>query len=173
MAYHRQQGVDTCIVRIFNTYGPRLSPDDGRVVSNLICQALSGEDITVFGDGLQTRAFCYVADLIEGLLRLMAYDDGQPGPVNVGNPAEMTIRELVDLVLDLTGSASRIVHCALPVDDPKRRRPDISKARTLLDWEPRTSLENGLRQTIAWFEAQADKVARPTPADKGGLQPAA
>lgn len=171
--YDRAGRVSGRVVRIFNTYGPRLSAEDGRVVSNLITQALSGEDITVFGDGLQTRSFCYVADLIEGLLRLMAYDDGQPGPVNIGNPSEMTIRELVDLVLQLTGSNSRIVHCALPVDDPKRRRPDIAKARALLGWEPRTSLENGLRQTIAWFEAQAGGVARRTGADKDGLQPAA
>ena len=150
--YDRAGRVSGRVARIFNTYGPRLSREDGRVVSNLITQALSGEDITVFGDGLQTRSFCYVADLIEGLVRLMA-QEGQPGPINIGNPAEMTIRELVDRVLELTGSSSRIVHCALPVDDPKRRRPDISKARALLGWEPRTSLENGLRHTIAWFDA--------------------
>jgi UDP-glucuronate decarboxylase len=171
--YDRAGRVSGRVVRIFNTYGPRLSPEDGRVVSNLICQAASGDDITVFGDGLQTRSFCYVADLIEGLSRLMAYDDGQPGPVNIGNPVEMTIRELVDLVLDLTGSASRIVHCPLPIDDPKRRRPDISKAKALLDWEPRTSLESGLRQTIAWFEAQALSGTRRAADAKDGLQPAA
>jgi UDP-glucuronate decarboxylase len=151
--YDRAGRVEGSVVRIFNTYGPRLSAEDGRVVSNVISQALSGEDITVFGDGLQTRSFCYVADLIDGLTRLMAYDGPQPGPVNIGNPTELTIGELVALVIGLTGSRSQIVHCDLPVDDPKRRRPDIAKAVALLQWEPRTTLESGLRRTIAWFEA--------------------
>jgi UDP-glucuronate decarboxylase len=143
------------VARIFNTYGPRLSAEDGRVVSNVISQALAGEDITVYGDGSQTRSFCYVADQIEGLLRLMEFDGPQPGPINIGNPTELTIRELVDRVLEITGSASEVVFLPLPADDPKRRRPDISKAERLLGWAPRTSVELGLRATIAWFEEDA------------------
>lgn len=141
------------VARIFNTYGPRLSAEDGRVVSNVVSQALGGEDITVFGDGSQTRSFCYVADTVDGLIRLMAYDGVQPGPINIGNPVERTICELVDRVLAITGSASEVVRRPLPVDDPRRRKPDISKARELLDWAPETTLEQGLKATIAWFEA--------------------
>ena len=143
------------VARIFNTYGPRLSAEDGRVVSNVVSQALAGEDITIFGDGSQTRSFCYVADTVDGLIKLMAYDGPQPGPINIGNPIERTICELVDVVLTLTGSSSEVVRRPLPVDDPRRRKPDIGKARELLKWSPETSLEQGLRATIAWFEAEA------------------
>ena len=148
------------VARIFNTYGPRLSALDGRVVSNVISQALAGDEITIFGDGSQTRSFCYVADTIDGLMRLMAFDGPQPGPVNIGNPIERTICELVDLVLTMTSSASEVVNRPLPVDDPRRRRPDISKARELLGWSPMTTLEQGLRATIAWFEEDASRGRR-------------
>jgi len=159
--YDRAGRVAVRVARIFNTYGPRLSASDGRVVSNVISQALNGEDITVFGDGSQTRSFCYVSDLVDGLVKLMAYDGPQPGPVNIGNPTERTILELVELVLNLTGSTSQVVFHPLPQDDPKRRRPDVAKARRLLGWSPRTSLEHGLRATIAWFEGEG----RPVVAD--------
>lgn len=150
--YDRARRVETRVARIFNTYGPRLSADDGRVVSNVVSQAISGDEITIYGDGSQTRSFCYVDDLVDGLIRLMRKDGRQPGPVNLGNPNELTICELVEKVLDITGSPSPVVRRPLPVDDPKRRRPDIAKAEALLDWRPRTSLELGLRATIAWFE---------------------
>ena len=150
------------VARIFNTYGPRLSAHDGRVVSNLVSQALAGEDITVFGDGSQTRSFCYVADLVDGLVRLMEREGSPDGPVNLGNPTELTICQLVDLVLELTGSSSRVSYRRLPVDDPKRRKPDITRAAELLAWSPTTSLENGLRKTIAWFDAQR-RLASPGP----------
>jgi UDP-glucuronate decarboxylase len=153
MAYHRQQGVDTSIVRIFNTYGPRMHPNDGRVVSNFIVQALLGRDITVHGDGAQTRAFCYVDDLIDGLVRLMRSNDEVTGPVNIGNPEEFTIATLAATVIDLTGAKSRIVHRPLPQDDPRQRRPDISHAQQVLGWAPRTPLVEGLKKTIAYFEA--------------------
>jgi UDP-glucuronate decarboxylase len=139
------------VARIFNTYGPRMAPDDGRVVSNVVTQALAGEDITVYGDGSQTRSFCYVDDLVAGLVRLMAYDGRQPGPVNLGNPNELTVGDLVERVLRLTGSTSAVTYRPLPVDDPRRRRPDISAAKELLGWTPRVSLETGLRHTVAWF----------------------
>ena len=153
------------VARIFNTYGPRLSAADGRVVSNLISQALAGDDITVFGDGAQTRSFCYVDDLIDGLIALMEHDGQEPGPVNLGNPTELTINELAALVLRLTGSASRLQVKPLPVDDPKRRRPDIAKATSVLGWRPTTSLEDGLRATIAWFERTARSPAEPLRAE--------
>lgn len=159
--YDRLNRAEVRVARIFNTYGPRLSASDGRVISNLVSQALAGDDITVFGDGSQTRSFCYVADLVDGLMRLMEYEGPQPGPVNLGNPAERTILELVDLVLAVTGSISEVVFRPLPVDDPRRRRPDISKAAELLGWKPQTSLIQGLRATIAWFEQEA---AAATPA---------
>ena len=142
------------VARIFNTYGPRLSAADGRVVSNLVSQALAGEDITVFGDGSQTRSFCYVDDLISGLMALMEHDGPQPGPINLGNPTELTILELVELVLALTGSSSQVVRRPLPTDDPRRRRPDISKAAAVLDWRPTTLIELGLKSTIRWFDEQ-------------------
>jgi UDP-glucuronate decarboxylase len=153
--YDRARRGEVRVARIFNTYGPRLSAADGRVVSNVVSQALAGEDITIFGDGSQTRSFCYVDDQVDGLVRLMEYDGPQPGPVNIGNPVERTIVELVELVLNLTGSSSEVVYRPLPVDDPKRRRPDIGKAERLLGWSPTTSLEQGLRATIAWFEEGA------------------
>ena len=153
------------VARIFNTYGPRLSAADGRVVSNLVSQALAGEAITVFGDGSQTRSFCYVDDLIGGLIALMEHDGPQPGPINLGNPTELTILQLVDLVLKLTGSSSKVVRRPLPTDDPKRRRPDISKAAAVLGWRPTTPVELGLRATIRWFDEEgAGRPARPNQA---------
>ena len=159
--YDRLGRAEVRVARIFNTYGPRLSASDGRVVSNLISQALGGDDITVFGDGSQTRSFCYVADLVEGLVRLMEYEGPQPGPINLGNPCERTILELVDLVLAITGSTAEVVYRPLPTDDPRRRRPDIAKAAEILGWTPQTSLVQGLRATIAWFEQEA-AAAKPT-----------
>jgi dTDP-glucose 4,6-dehydratase len=150
MAYHRYHKLDTRIVRIFNTYGPRMRLKDGRVVPNFISQALSGEDITVYGDGSQTRSFCYVSDEIEGIYRLMMSD--YTLPVNIGNPEEHTILEFAEIILKITGSRSKIVFKELPVDDPKQRRPDITKAKKLLNWEPRVSLEAGLKETIKYFK---------------------
>ena len=149
------------MTRIFNTYGPRMRADDGRVVSNTVCQALAGDDITVYGDGRQTRSFCYVADLIEGLMRLMAHDGPMPGPVNLGNPVEFTINDLVGRVLALTGSSSKTVAKPLPVDDPRRRRPDITRATTLLGWTPKTPLEAGLEATIPWFAGEMQRSGEP------------
>ncbi len=149
--YARMHGIDIRVVRIFNTYGPGMRIDDGRVVSNFIAQALAGEDITVYGDGSQTRSFCFVEDLVEGLIRMMGCE-GFAGPVNLGNPAEFTVLELVDKVIGLTGSSSRIVFEDLPADDPTRRCPDISLAKEKLGWEPRVGLEEGLERTIASFE---------------------
>ncbi len=149
--YFRQHQLDIKIVRIFNTYGPRMRPDDGRVVSNFIVQALKGEDITVFGDGRQTRSFCYVDDLVEAMIRMMATDRGITGPVNIGNPTEFSILELAETVLRLTGSRSRIVSKPLPDDDPRQRRPDVSLAHSVLHWQPTTPLEEGLQPTIAYF----------------------
>jgi UDP-glucuronate decarboxylase len=148
--YRAQHGVGTRIARIFNTYGPNMERDDGRVVSNFIMQALRGEPLTVYGSGRQTRSFCFVSDLVEGLVRLMEADDVE-GPVNLGNPGERTVGALASLVLRMTGSRSRVVRRPLPVDDPRRRRPDISKARRLLGWEPKVPLEEGLPQAIRWF----------------------
>ncbi len=150
MAYHRCHGIDTRIVRIFNTYGPRMRPADGRVVSNFIVQALRGEPLTVYGDGSQTRSFCYVQDLVEGVYRL--FERGGPDPVNVGNDGECTVRELADIVTDLVGSESAVVVRPLPTDDPKQRRPDLSVARRTLDWYPTVSLEEGLRRTVEYFK---------------------
>jgi UDP-glucuronate decarboxylase len=151
--YRRQHGLDIKVVRIFNTYGPRMYVDDGRVVSNFIVQALRGDDVTVYGDGSQTRSFCYVDDLIGGMLAAMESPAGFTGPVNVGNPAELSMRELAERVLRLSGSRSRIVHQPLPPDDPKVRRPDIGLARQALGWQPQVSLDDGLRETIAYFRA--------------------
>ncbi|GLS39409.1 dTDP-glucose 4,6-dehydratase [Mesorhizobium tianshanense] len=150
--FHHKHGVEIKIARIFNTYGPRMRPDDGRVVSNFIVQALEGEDITIYGDGSQTRSFCFVDDLINGFLQLMVSAPSFTGPVNLGNPVEFTIRELAEQVIDLTGSSSRIVHCALPVDDPRQRRPDISLASRELGWRPTVPLSVGLKQTIQYFD---------------------
>ncbi|MEM8785433.1 MAG: UDP-glucuronic acid decarboxylase family protein [Pseudomonadota bacterium] len=151
--YHRQHSLRIKVARIFNTYGPRMHPNDGRVVSNFIVQALKGEDITIYGDGSQTRSFCYVDDLVDGLLGLMNTDDDITGPINLGNPGEFTILELAEAVLELTGSKSKLVHHALPADDPTQRQPDITRARSPLDWEPTVPLKAGLEKTIAYFDA--------------------
>lgn len=150
--YHRQHNVSIKVARIFNTYGPRMSPDDGRVVSNFVLQALRGEDITVYGDGSQTRSFCYVDDLVEGFLRLMETDAAITGPMNLGNPVEFKIVDLAEMVVSLTGSRSRIIRKPLPVDDPRQRCPDITFAREQLGWQPTVPLETGLRRTIEYFE---------------------
>jgi UDP-glucuronate decarboxylase len=151
--YHRQHGLDIKVARIFNTYGPRMHPNDGRVVSNFVVQALKGEPIALYGDGSQTRSFCYVDDMIDAFVALMAAPAGFTGPVNLGNPAEFTIRELAEKVIALTGSRSTIEHRPLPADDPRQRQPDIALARTVLGWEPRTGLEAGLERTIRHFSA--------------------
>jgi UDP-glucuronate decarboxylase len=152
--YHRQNAVDIRVMRIFNTYGPRMHPDDGRVVSNFIVQALRGEDITLYGDGSQSRSFCYVDDQIEGIVRLMNTSDEVTGPMNLGNPVEFTIRQLAELVVELVGTKSRLVYKPLPSDDPKQRKPDISFAKNALDWEPKVALREGLLKTIDYFEKQ-------------------
>jgi UDP-glucuronate decarboxylase len=153
--YYRQHNVDIKVVRIFNTYGPRMHPNDGRVVSNFIVQALQGQDITIYGDGSQTRSFCFMDDLIEAFRRMMQSGPGFPGPVNIGNPGEFTMLELARLVIELTGASSRIVHRPLPQDDPKQRKPDISLAREkLAGWEPTIPLREGLKRTIAYFKTQ-------------------
>lgn len=149
--YHRQHNLDIKVARIFNTYGPRMHPNDGRVVSNFIVQALRGENITIYGDGSQTRSFCYVDDLIEGFVRLMASPKDVTGPINLGNPGEFTIKQLAEMVIQMTGGKSKLVFEALPQDDPKQRRPDISLAKKTLDWEPKIKLENGLEKTIEHF----------------------
>ncbi len=149
--YHRQHGLRIKVPRIFNTYGPRMHPNDGRVVSNFIVQALKGEPLTVYGDGLQTRSFCYVDDLVEALMRMMATPDDVTGPINVGNPSEFTMIQLAEKVIELTGSKSKIVKKPLPADDPKQRRPDISLANKTLNWEPTTRLAEGLEKTIDYF----------------------
>ena len=150
--YHRQHGTSIKVVRIFNTYGPRMHPNDGRVVSNFIGQALRGEAITLYGDGRQTRAFCYVDDLVDGLVRMMATDDSVTGPVNLGNPHEIPVRELAERIVRLTGSRSRLVHRPLPQDDPLQRCPDIALAQSLLGWQPHVALEDGLARTVAYFD---------------------
>jgi dTDP-glucose 4,6-dehydratase len=152
MAYHRVHGVETRIIRIFNTYGPRMRAQDGRAIPAFMGQALRGEDVTVFGDGSQTRSLCYVSDLVDGIYRLMMSDT--PDPVNIGNPHELTIRALAERIVALAGSRSRIVERPLPVDDPKVRQPDITRARTLLGWEPKVSLEEGLPRTLAYFRSK-------------------
>lgn len=149
--YHRQHNLDIKVVRIFNTYGPRMHPNDGRVVSNFIVQALKGEDITIYGDGQQTRSFCYVDDMIEGFVRMMNSEDGFTGPVNMGNPGEFTILELAENVLRLVGGKSKLSFNPLPMDDPKQRQPNITLAKEKLGWEPKVMLEDGLKETIAYF----------------------
>jgi UDP-glucuronate decarboxylase len=159
--YHRQHGLKIKVARIFNTYGPRMHPQDGRVVSNFIMQALQGRPITLYGDGSQTRSFCYVDDLIEGFLRLMATDATVTGPVNLGNPTEFTIRQLADVIRDVVGNAAPIVELPLPRDDPRQRKPDISLARQLIDWNPTVQLRQGIEATVAYFDqllsAKADR----------------
>tara|TARA_B110001452_G_C15064851_1_gene371657 strand:+ start:55 stop:669 length:615 start_codon:yes stop_codon:yes gene_type:complete len=160
--YHRQNGVDIRIARIFNTYGPGMHPYDGRVVSNFIVQAIKGEDITVYGEGQQTRSFCYVDDLVDGLIRLMNQEE-TIGPVNIGNPGEFTIKQLAELAVKMTGSSSKIVHLPLPGDDPKQRKPDITKARKYLQWEPKVPLEKGIVYAIKYFkELDLGRFKKPT-----------
>ena len=164
MDYHRHNGVNMRLVRIFNTYGPRMHPYDGRVVSNFIRQAIEGEDITIFGDGTQTRSFCYRDDLVEGMIRMMNGPDEFVGPVNIGNPGEFTIRELAELVVELTGAKSKFIEKPLPADDPLQRQPDISLAKEKLDWEPKIALREGLAKTIEWFQSVDFREFRaPTP----------
>jgi UDP-glucuronate decarboxylase len=164
MDYHRKNKVDIRLVRIFNTYGPRMHPYDGRVVSNFIRQAIGGEPITIFGEGQQTRSFCYRDDLVEAMIRMMEQSTGFIGPVNIGNPNEFTIRQLADIVIELTGSSSPIQKLPLPSDDPSRRQPDITLARKHLDWEPKTNLADGLKKTIDWFKTiDLDEYVPPTP----------
>ena len=151
--YHRQHGLKIKVARIFNTYGPRMHPNDGRVVSNFIVQALENRAITIYGEGQQTRSFCYVDDLVDGLVKLMNADESLTGPINLGNPHEFTILELAQKVIDLTGSSSKIVQKALPQDDPKQRKPDISQAKNKLGWKPTIELEEGLKKTVAYFDA--------------------
>jgi UDP-glucuronate decarboxylase len=151
--YHRQHGLEIRVARIFNTYGPRMAADDGRVVSNFIVQALRGEPLTIYGDGSQTRSFCYVDDLVSGLIGLMENTHQETGPVNIGNPGEFTMLELASQVLELTGSSSEIEHRDLPADDPRQRQPDISLAKKTMDWEPHIPLSEGLAKTIAYFRS--------------------
>jgi UDP-glucuronate decarboxylase len=150
--YWRQHRVRIKVGRIFNTYGPRMHPNDGRVVSNFIMQALQNQDITIYGDGVQTRSFCYVDDLVEAFIRLMATGDDITGPINLGNPREFTIRQLAEMVIELTGAKSKLINMPLPQDDPRQRQPNIDQAKAVLDWEPVTPLEEGLRKTIAYFD---------------------
>ncbi|HVZ94362.1 MAG TPA: UDP-glucuronic acid decarboxylase family protein [Phycisphaerales bacterium] len=153
MDYHRMNKVNIRIVRIFNTYGPRMHPYDGRVVSNFIRQAITGEDITLYGDGTQSRSFCFRDDLIEAMIRMMNGPDSFIGPVNIGNPHEFTMKQLADMVIEMTGSKSKVVHKPMPADDPKQRQPDITLAKKHLGWEPKISLKDGLKKTIEWFKA--------------------
>jgi UDP-glucuronate decarboxylase len=156
MNYHQEHGTEIRIIRIFNTYGPRMAPDDGRVVSNFIMQALKGEDLTVYGDGLQTRSFCYCDDLIAGMMKLMDQDE-HTGPINIGNPVENTMLELAEAVIKVTGSRSKVIHMPLPKDDPKKRCPDITRARTLLGWEPKVRLAEGLKSTMEWYKRKLEQ----------------
>lgn len=167
--YLRSHDTDVRVARIFNTYGPRMRPDDGRIVSNLIVQALSGKALTIYGDGEQTRSFCYVSDLIDGLARLMNVDPNPRAPVNIGNPEEYTINQLADLVLELTGSASQLRYEPLPQDDPQCRRPDITRAESLLGWRPTMPVMEGLKHTITWFSAVIPARARPARAQASSL----
>jgi UDP-glucuronate decarboxylase len=157
MDYHRQHGINIRIVRIFNTYGPKMDPQDGRVVSNFINQAIVNEDITIYGDGSQTRSFCYVSDLVEGLISMMNNTQNFIGPTNLGNTGEMSILEFAQIILKLTGAKSRIIHHSLPQDDPKQRKPDITRAREILGWEPKVGFEEGILKTIEYFKGGLNK----------------
>jgi len=163
--YHRQHGLPIKVARIFNTYGPRMHPNDGRVVSNFIVQALQGRPLTIYGDGSQTRSFCYVDDLIDGFVRFMDTPGEATGPLNLGNPGEFTIRELAEMIIRLTNSGSKIIRKPLPQDDPKQRRPDIARAKALLHWEPRVRLEDGLKRTIAYFDRALERRELPRAAE--------
>ncbi|WP_083898518.1 UDP-glucuronic acid decarboxylase family protein [Nocardia vinacea] len=165
-AYRRTLGVDTGVIRIFNTYGPRMRPHDGRVVTSFITQALNGDPLTIYGDGSQTRSFCYVDDLIRGIVAMI--DSSEPGPVNLGNPNERTVAELAELVSSITGARSSVEFHPLPTDDPTRRRPDIAKALSTLGWSPRVDIEDGLRRTVEWFRARPDEVAAAAATVAGG-----
>jgi UDP-glucuronate decarboxylase len=167
--YHRQHGLDVKVARIFNTYGPRMHPADGRVVSNFIMQALTGHPLTIYGAGKQTRSFCYVDDLIDGFLALMASPEGFTGPVNLGTPREFTVRELAEMVIEQTGSDSKIVCRPLPQDDPLQRKPDISVAREILDWVPKVGLEEGLQKTIAYFRNVTAELEEVTPRERAAV----
>ncbi|MFN3726401.1 MAG: UDP-glucuronic acid decarboxylase family protein [Allosphingosinicella sp.] len=170
--FHRSSRADVRVARIFNTYGPRMRPDDGRVVSNVICQALSGDEITVYGDGSQTRSFCFVSDLVEGLVRLMDSERVIDSPVNLGNPNELTVGDLVERVVALTGSKSPVTFMPLPIDDPRRRKPDIARASELLGWTPKVELQDGLERTIAWFAGEESGGARKWQGvGQGGVSP--
>ncbi|MFF5938631.1 UDP-glucuronic acid decarboxylase family protein [Streptomyces sp. NPDC012508] len=168
LAYHRSHGVDVGIVRIFNTYGPRMRPHDGRVVSSFITQALAGEPLTIYGDGKQTRSFCYVDDLIRGIVAML--DSTARGPVNLGNPEERTVTELADLVLEITGSMSDVEYHPLPTDDPTRRRPVITRAQEHLGWDPEVTVEEGLRRTVDWFRTRPEDITVGAAAIRGGQQ---
>src|SRR3954464_15163125 len=170
--FERARRAEVRVARIFNTYGPRMRADDGRVVSNVICQALTGDDITVYGSGQQTRSFCYAADLVDGLMRLMAYDGPANGPFNLGNPVELTIEDLVTRVIALTGTRSEVVARPLPIDDPRRRKPDITRARQLLGWSPKTPLELGLKRTITWFSREVGGPPEGVQRSRGDHRPA-
>ena len=159
--YHRQHNLDIKVIRIFNTYGPRMHPNDGRVVSNFIVQALQGKDVTIYGSGKQTRSFCYVDDLIEGMVRMMATPKGVTGPINLGNPVEQTVSELAEMIIRLVGTRSKVVYRDLPTDDPKHRKPDIGKARSELGWEPKLPVEEGLKRTITYFDKLLSTQPRP------------
>jgi UDP-glucuronate decarboxylase len=169
----RAHRADLRVARIFNTYGPKMRCDDGRVVSNVVCQALSDEDITIYGDGGQTRSFCYVSDMVDALCRLMDSETAVGVPVNLGNPDEVTVRGLVDMVLSMTGSQSRVAYGPLPADDPRRRKPDISRAKELLGWQPSVDLEQGLKATIAWFDDERNRIAAPMYVDAPPIATAA
>ena len=169
----RMRRADVRVARLFNTYGPRMRCDDGRVVSNVVCQALAGDDITIYGDGSQTRSFCYVDDTVDALMRLMGSERAVGMPVNIGNPNEMTVNRLVEIVIAMTGTDSRVVHRPLPIDDPRRRKPDIGRARELLGWAPTFDLEHGLEATIAWFEDEANRIADPMYVDAPAIATAA
>jgi len=169
----RAKRADVRVARIFNTYGPKMRCDDGRLVSNVICQALSGDDITIYGDGSQTRSFCFVDDMVDALMLLMASERAAGVPVNLGNPEELEVRELVDLIVAMTGSSSRIVFRPLPVDDPRRRKPEIARAIELLNWRPAIALEQGLEATIAWFEDERNRISSPMYADAPAIMTAA
>jgi len=169
--YRRQHGLQIRVARIFNTYGPRMCTNDGRVVSTFVLQALQGRDITIFGDGSQTRSFCYVDDLIDAITAFMEYDEDIPGPLNLGNPHEVTVAELAELIINLTGSKSKIVQCALPSDDPVRRKPDIGKAGKILGWQPKVSLEEGVLRTIEYFEGALSTVRESGSGEARGRRP--